>query len=141
MLEERRKYERFPLSLVIQRESEKGIASKITILELSINGCFVEWIDDARVGESFRLKIPLLRGSCLPVASKIIYRLNNTGIGFKFIDLTKFEKDLLAEVIRFNMWKKGFYNVDPYAVEAGRYNGQPEKQKPNLIDAPEKNFR
>ena len=116
MLEERRKYDRFPLTLVAQRENEKGIASKITILELSVNGCFIEWINDAKIGDNFRLKIPLLRGDYLPIPCKIIYRLSGTGIGLKFLDVTRFEQDLIAGVIHFNMRKRGVYNVDPYTL-------------------------
>lgn len=116
MREERRKYERFPLTLTAQRETSAGAVSKIHVLEISVSGCFVEWFEDARLGDAFRLKIPLLNGNFLPVSCKVIYRFTNIGVGIQFADLSDFERQLIAEVICFQMRRQGRGSVDPLAI-------------------------
>ena len=99
MLTERRKYQRYPLTLTTQKTEENGTVTELRILEMSVGGCFLQWFAGAELGDNFRLKIPLLNRNFLPVFCKVIYRFPNKGIGIKFVNLTKFEQDLIAEII------------------------------------------
>lgn len=134
MPEERRKYERFSFILEAQREDEKGASAKVRVLEISVTGCFVEWFDDARLGDGFRLKIPLANGNFLPVFCKIIYRFTNIGVGVQFPDLTEFEQDLIAETIRFQMRKQFNATVEPFALPDGFYDFSEKKPETQFVD-------
>jgi hypothetical protein len=118
MLLERRSHQRYALTLTAEKTDENGLVTQIQILELSVGGCFLQWFSGAELGDNFRLKIPLESGNVLPVYCKVIYRFPNNGIGIKFVGLTRFEQDLIAELIFSHVRQEKLLNEKSLKVSA-----------------------
>lgn len=87
------------------------------ISQISIGGCLAEWDENVYVGDEFRLLIQLPNKNFLPLFCKAMYKFADNGIGTKFLDITQFEQELLAEVISETLEKQGLpLLVDPFAV-------------------------
>lgn len=69
------------------------------INQISIGGCLVEAEENIFVGEEFRLEIRLPNKNWLPLYCKVLYKGEDMGIGAKFLNITRFEQELLATVI------------------------------------------
>src|SRR5262249_25076512 len=83
-----RKHERVPILTEIVLESASG-KRDARISDLSIGGCFVDTIINARVGEPVSLKMTLPPGYVLEVTGTIAFVLDGTGFGVSFTDLSE----------------------------------------------------
>ncbi len=113
VLQSRRRYQRFFVPFFARREGSNGKPTLFTIKEISVAGCFAVWDENARAGEIIRFEMPLSNGNWMPVSAKVIYRLTD-GVGTKFFEMTKFEQELIAEVIRYQLQQAGLPERDPF---------------------------
>jgi hypothetical protein len=87
------------------------------ISQISIGGCLAEWDENVYVGDEFRLLIQLPNKNFLPLFCKAMYKFADNGIGAKFIDITKFEQELLSKIISNTLAEQGLpLQVDPFAL-------------------------
>lgn len=82
-----RKHERKAIFTEIVLRSASG-KREARISDLSMGGCFVDTIVNARVGEDVSLRITFDPGYVLDLTGKIAYVLEGTGFGVSFTDLT-----------------------------------------------------
>lgn len=112
-----RQHIRFSLdvpALIITRNGEK-IPTKLQ--QISIGGCFSDWEDSILVGDEFRVEIELPNGNYLPLESKALYIFDNAGIGIKFIDISKFEQELVSKTIAHRLEIEGVpLQIDPFML-------------------------
>jgi hypothetical protein len=72
----------------------------LTMLQqLSVGGCLANWDNDFYPGDEFRLELELPNGNRLPLTCKVVYCFDDKGIGAKFVDITKFEQELIGRTI------------------------------------------
>lgn len=76
-----------------------GEKRPVVIQQISVGGCLVDWDKDFYPGDQFRLELELPNRNRLPLTCRVVYCFNNVAIGAKFIDITKFEQDLIARTI------------------------------------------
>jgi hypothetical protein len=80
-----------------------GAKYPTTLQQISVGGCLVPCREDLYPGDEFRLEIQLPNGNFVPLSCRAIYRVDEMGIGAKFLDITKFEQELVARIIRARM--------------------------------------
>ena len=113
---EQRRHIRFSLDIAAVRYTKYGEAVETMVNQISIGGCLAEWDENVYVGDEFRLLIKLPNRNFLPLTCKALYKFADNGIGSKFIDITQFEQELLAQVISKTLEKQGLpLQVDPFA--------------------------
>ena len=87
----------------------------------------MEWDESVYVGDEFRTIIRLPDKNFLPLNCKALYQSADNGIGAKFLDITKFEQELVTKIITFNLQKAGLpLQVDPFAQPPKSENSKPE---------------
>src|SRR5688500_10914259 len=96
---EQRRHIRFSLDIPAIRYSKYGERVETVINQISIGGCLVETEENIFVGEEFRLEIQLPNKNWLPLYCKVLYKTEDVGLGAKFLNITRFEQELLAKVI------------------------------------------
>ena len=96
---EQRRHIRFSLDIPAIRYSKYGERVGTVINQISIGGCLVETEENIFVGEEFRLEVQLPNKNWLPLYCKVLYKTEDTGIGAKFLNITRFEQELLAKII------------------------------------------
>ena len=96
---EHRRHIRFSLDIPAIRYSKYGERVGTVINQISIGGCLVETEENVFVGEEFRLEVQLPNKNWLPLYCKILYKTDDMGIGAKFLNITRFEQELLAKII------------------------------------------
>jgi hypothetical protein len=112
-----RRYIRFSLDILAFRRTERGEKIPVTVHQISLGGCLINWLDDIYTGDEFRLEIPLPKGNFLPLRCKALYKFPGKGIGAKFLDITKFEQELVAKIITDILEKEDLpASVDPFAA-------------------------
>lgn len=66
-------------------------------------------------GDEFRLEMSLPHKNKLPLKCKVIYNFDGKGAGIRFSDISRFEQDLLAEIIMQKLEEEGMpLLVDPF---------------------------
>ncbi len=138
---EQRQHIRFSLEIPAIRFTAYGERIETILQQISIGGCLIEWEESMYPGEEFRLLIQLPNNNFLPLACKVIYRSEDNGIGATFLDITRFEQELLTTVISNYLKKEGLpLQVDPFALPDRSINVQelritdPRRQKEELLD-------
>jgi hypothetical protein len=96
---EQRRHVRFSLDIPAVRYSKYGEKIETVINQISIGGCLVETEDNIFVGEEFRLEVQLPNKNWLPLYCKVLYKTEDVGLGAKFLNITRFEQELLAKII------------------------------------------
>lgn len=130
-----RKYVRFSLDLPALRYDQSGKKKEIVIQQISVGGCLLAWEDSIYTGDVFRLEIQLPNKNWLPLKCKALYRFENSGIGAKFLDITKFEQELVGKIISHALEQEGLpTQVDPFA-QPPKYTNQSGGKEPSLTDA------
>ncbi len=129
---EQRRHIRFSLDIPATRFTKYNEAVETVLNQISIGGCLIEWDESVYVGDQFRLLVELPNRNFLPLACKALYRFEDNGVGAKFLDITRFEQELVTKIISHNLEKQGLpLQVDPFA--------QPKKtafnQPPQVTDA------
>ena len=129
---EHRRHIRFSLDIPAVRYTKYGEAVETMISQISVGGCLAEWDDNVYVGDEFRMLIQLPNKNFLPLICKAIYKFADNGIGTKFLDITQFEQELLAEIISHTLGKEGLpLQVSPFALP----KITPKNQVPQITDS------
>src|ERR1035437_349140 len=87
-----RQHVRFSLDIPAIIYTKYGEKQHTILQQISIGGCFTGWEENIYIGDEFRMEIELPNKNYLPLACKALYRFEHTGIGVKFIDISKFEQ-------------------------------------------------
>ncbi len=102
--------------------------------QISVGGCLLEWDDNLLTGEVFRLEIQLPNKNWLPLSCKVLYKFEDNGIGAKFIDISKFEQELLSRIISHNLSQAGLpATIDPFS-QPPKYADEQRKKEPSITD-------
>lgn len=113
---EQRHYIRFSLDIPAIRYTSYGEAVETLVSQISIGGCLAEWDENVFVGDEFRLLVQLPNKNFLPLYCKALYKFAGNGIGAKFLDITQFEQELLAQIISEALAKQGLpLLIDPFS--------------------------
>ena len=116
MSSEQRRHIRFSLDIPAMRFTKYNEAFETVLHQISIGGCLLEWDENVFVGDEFRLLVQLPNKNFLPLACKALYRFEDGGVGAAFLDITKFEQELLTKIIAHSLEKQGLpLQVDPFA--------------------------
>lgn len=111
-----RQHIRFSLDIPAIRYTKFGDRIETVLQQISIGGCLAEWDENIFTGEEFRLEIQLPNKNWLPLNCKALYRFENNGIGARFLDITKFEQELIARIISNSLAIEGLpLQVDPFS--------------------------
>jgi hypothetical protein len=130
-----RQHIRFSLDLPAIRYTKFGEKQEVLLQQISIGGCFMEWDDTILTGEIFRLEIQLPNRNWLPLLCRVIYKFEDNGIGVKFVEITKFEQELLAAIITHTLVQEGLpVLVDPFAPPP-KFAEDPRKKIPSMTDS------
>jgi hypothetical protein len=133
-----RQYIRFSLDLPAIRYNNFGEKQETVIQQISIGGCLLEWEDSVYTGDIFRLEIQLPNKNWLPLTCKVIYKFESNGIGAKFLDITRFEQELVGKIISHALAQEGLpAPVDPFA-QPPEFTGQNRKKEPSLTNVRKK---
>jgi hypothetical protein len=128
---ENRQHLRFSLDIPTFRRAETGEQIEILVRQISIGGCLLDWGDFVLRQDDFRLEFVLPNNNRLPLYCKIIYRAVGTSVGVKFEGITRFEQELLADIISANLENEGLpLNVNPFSQPPPKYKkADPEAKK------------
>ncbi len=130
-----RQHIRFSLDIPAIRYTKFGEKQEILLHQISIGGCLLEWDENLLTGDVFRLEIQLPNRNWLPLVCKVLYKFEDNGIGAKFIDITRFEQELVGKIISFAMQKEGLpVQVDPFASPP-KFGEEMRKKEPTITDS------
>lgn len=129
-----RQHIRFSLDLPAIRYTKFGEKQEVLLHQISIGGCLLEWDENIYTGEVFRLELQLPNKNWLPLACKILYKFEDNGIGAKFLDITKFEQELLSRIISQSLSHAGLpMQIDPFSPPP-KFADEPRKKEPSITD-------
>lgn len=129
---EQRRHIRFSLDIPAVRYTKYGERLEIVINQISIGGCLVETDENIFVGEEFRLEVRLPNKNWLPLYCKALYKMEDVGIGAKFLNITRFEQELLAKMIATSLESSNLpFQVNPFQ-NPSKLN---QKPPPQLTDS------
>ncbi|HEY8562007.1 MAG TPA: PilZ domain-containing protein [Pyrinomonadaceae bacterium] len=130
-----RQHIRFSLDIPAIRYTKFGEKQEVLLHQISIGGCLLEWDENLLTGDVFRLEIQLPNGNWLPIVCKALYKFEDNGIGVKFIEITKFEQELVGKIISHSLSREGLPGVvDPFA-QPPRFGADRRKKEPAVTDA------
>ena len=113
---EQRRHIRFSLDIPAIRFTKYSEKVETVLNQISIGGCLIEWDEAVYNGDEFRQLVQLPNRNFLPLMCKVLYRFEENGIGAKFLDITKFEQELINKIIEHNLQQQGLpLQVDPFA--------------------------
>jgi hypothetical protein len=98
MSNERRRHERVPALLEVIWESAAG-EYEARLSDLSLGGCFLDTIGEARVREVITFKVRLPAGHWLRLRGQVTHYQRGIGIGVCFPEMSEGYSKLLAQVI------------------------------------------
>ncbi len=129
-----RQHIRFSLDIPAVRHTRFGEKQSTVLQQISIGGCLIDWDESFYTGEVFRLEVRLPNGNWLPLSCKVLYKFEDNGIGAKFVDISRFEQELVSKVITNALEKEGLpMQVDPFANPPKFVDGN-EKGEPHISD-------
>jgi hypothetical protein len=131
---QQRQHIRFSLDIPAIRYSNFGEKQHTVLNQISVGGCLFEWDESVLTGDVFRLEIQLPNKNWLPLSCKVLYKFENNGIGAKFLDITKFEQELVGQIISHALAQEGLpMEIDPFAPPP-KFTNSHQKPKPSLTD-------
>lgn len=137
---EQRRYIRFSMAIPAIRAGSDGSRVATFIRQISVGGCLAEVDEKIAVGDTFRLELVLPNKNRLPVFCLALYKFQGGSIGSKFVNMTKFERDLLAQIISQSLEDDGLpLLVDPFATPP-TFKGDAEAEDKNEIQRLEAKF-
>jgi hypothetical protein len=130
-----RQHIRFSLDIPAIRYSKFGEKQETLLHQISIGGCLLEWDENLLTGEVFRLEIQLPNKNWLPLVCKVLYKFEDNGIGAKFIDITKFEQELVGKIISHSLLQEGLpMQIDPFA-QPPKFADEAARRAPSITDS------
>ena len=131
---EQRRHIRFSLDIPAIRYTKYGEKMELILNQISIGGCLIEAEENLFVGDEFRLEVQLPNKNWLPLYCKILYKTENVGIGARFLNITRFEQELLAKLIAQSLEKSNLpFQVNPFDNPVKlRQNYEPRLTSPQM---------
>ena len=130
---EQRKHIRFSLDIPAIRYTKYGERQEILLRQISIGGCLLDWVENIFAGDEFRLLIQLPNKNLLPLHCKALYKFEGDGIGVKFLDITRFEQELISKIISGNLAAEGLpLQVDPFQQPSKLFNRNSDPRITNI---------
>jgi hypothetical protein len=130
-----RQHIRFSLDLPAIRYTKFGEKQEVLLHQISVGGCLLEWDENILTGETFRLEIQLPNNNWLPLMCKVLYKFEDNGIGAKFVEISKFEQELLSRVISHNLSQSGLpTQIDPFS-QPPKFANEARKKEPSITDS------
>jgi PilZ domain len=130
-----RQHIRFSLDLPAIRYTRFGERQEILLHQISIGGCLLEWDENILTGEVFRLEIQLPNKNWLPLNCKVLYKFEDNGIGAKFLEITKFEQELVGKIISHSLIQVGLpTQIDPFSPPP-KFADAPRQNEPSITDS------
>ncbi|MBP7415377.1 MAG: PilZ domain-containing protein [Pyrinomonadaceae bacterium] len=112
-----RQHIRFSLDIPAIIYSKFGEKQLTRLQQISIGGCFTDWDDSVLIGDEFRMEIELPNKNYLPLHCKALYLFEHTGIGVRFVEITKFEQSLISKIIANKLENEGVpLQIDPFTL-------------------------
>ena len=112
---EQRRHIRFSLDIPAIRYTKYGEKMETSLTQISIGGCLIESDEHLYIGDELRLEIQLPNKNWLPLYCKVLYATEDAGIGAKFVNITRFEQELVAKIISYNLEKSGLpLQINPF---------------------------
>lgn len=112
-----RQHIRFSLDIPAIIYTKFGEKQETVLQQISIGGCFTGWEENIYIGDEFRMEIELPNKNYLPLSCKALYRVENTGLGVRFIDICQFEQELISKIIAHKLENEGVpLQVNPFVV-------------------------
>lgn len=112
---EQRRHIRFSLDIPAIRYTRYGEKFETSLTQISIGGCLIEADENLYIGDEIRLEIQLPNKNWLPLYCKVLYATEESGVGVKFLNITKFEQELVAKIISYNLEKSGLpLQINPF---------------------------
>jgi hypothetical protein len=93
-----RQHKRFPVSLEVVLDFTPAYRGS-RISDLSLSGCFIDTIVEAREGELINFKLRLPTGEWLQLSGEVAYYLPRIGFGVLFTNLSEEKVNLLKQII------------------------------------------
>ncbi len=125
-----RRHIRITLDIPAFRYTNMGEKICIMLFQISIGGCLIEWDDAIRKDEEFRLEICLPNKNWLPLDCRAVYVSEGDSVGVQFIEITKFEQELIADIVLKDFAKHGItMKIDPFSLPKTYLN-----QEANVIE-------
>jgi len=128
-----RKHTRFSLDIPALLVTKFGERQETVLQQISVGGCFTDWEENIYIGDEFRLEIELPNKNRLPLKCKAVYLFDGTGVGARFVEITKFEQDLISKIISHRLALEGLpvdVNVfNPPSAIASSHNSHPSDDK------------
>lgn len=112
---EQRRHIRFSLDIPAIRYTKYGEKMETSLAQISIGGCLIESDENIYIGDEIRLEIQLPNKNWLPLYCKVLYATEDAGVGVKFLNVTRFEQELVAKIISHNLEKSGLpLQINPF---------------------------
>ncbi|MBK8303543.1 MAG: PilZ domain-containing protein [Chloracidobacterium sp.] len=112
-----RQHIRFSLDIPAIIYSKFGEKQLTRLQQISIGGCFTDWDESVLIGDEFRMEIELPNKNYLPLHCKALYLFEHTGIGVRFVEITKFEQSLISKIIANKLENEGVpLQIDPFTL-------------------------
>lgn len=116
MSAEQRKHVRLTLDIPAFRYTEIGEKVEMMVYQISIGGCLIEWDENIKIDDEFRLEIQLPNKNWLPLHCDVLYLIKGDGIGLQFQEITMFEQELIADIMSKTLEESGVSStIDPFA--------------------------
>lgn len=130
-----RKHVRLTLDIPVDRVTDAGERIGIMLYQISIGGCFIEWDETILKNDELRLEMQLPNGNWIPLRGRAIYLVKDDGIGVLFEDITKFEQELIAEVMSKSLASEGIpMRFDPFSPPKRYAEQEPAQTEPGPAD-------
>lgn len=93
-----RQHDRVPFLTGIILEFASGRA-EARVSDISMGGCFIDTITDARPGEQVRFELVEDNGTRLSFTGKVAYHFEGVGFGVIFTDLDEDQRQFLRRIV------------------------------------------
>ena len=112
-----RRHNRLAVDLPAFRITADGEKLETLIYQLAVGGCLIAWDESIKKGDTFRMEIQLPNLNWLPLTCKAVYCFTEDAIGVQFEDISKYEQDLVVEIMSNKLTREGIpFDFDPYAT-------------------------
>ncbi len=111
-----RRHNRLAVDLPAFRITANGEKLETLIYQLAIGGCLIAWDESIGKGDRFRMEVQLPNLNWLPISCKAVYCFTDDAVGVQFEDISKFEQDLIVEIMSNKLTRDGIpFDFDPYS--------------------------
>lgn len=133
-----RQHIRFSLDISAIRQMKYGEAIETVLHQISIGGCLLEWDENIYIGDELRILARMPNGNYLPLTGKALYIFDGIGIGIIFLNITRFEQEILAKIISHSLESQNLpMQVDPFSQPKRTFRTS-EPPEPRILSEKQK---